>query len=272
MPEISVNGETLHYELAGTGPTLAMFHSLGTNGYLWAEQISHWKGRYTCVAFDARGHGRSSNNGSVTMQNVAEDAYAALNEMGLLPAHFIGISMGALQCARFHALEPDAVLSIVYADSFAFLGEAGPARIGIMEEKIASMSMEAFGADYAADTLLPTTAPDQHRALTEAIAGMTKDAYLQTVRSIFTEDVSDFLKRIDKSTHIVVGEHDQRTPLAASESVMALLPGAELVVIPDAAHLANIDNPEGFNAAVDSFFERVPYARKPSGSHNPGPQ
>ena len=60
MPEISVNGETIHYERAGQGPTLAMLHSLGTNSYLWKEQIERWQDKFTCVAFDARGHGRST--------------------------------------------------------------------------------------------------------------------------------------------------------------------------------------------------------------------
>ena len=66
MPEISVNGETIHYERAGQGPTLAMLHSLGTNSYLWKEQIERWQDKFTCVAFDARGHGRSTNNGGAT--------------------------------------------------------------------------------------------------------------------------------------------------------------------------------------------------------------
>ncbi|HBC08526.1 MAG TPA: hypothetical protein DC046_13235, partial [Rhodospirillaceae bacterium] len=98
MPTISVNGETLHYRQAGSGPTLLMLHSLGTNGYLWEGQIAALQDRFTCVALDARGHGRSSNRGGVTMQAVAEDAHALLTELGLLPAHIMGISMGGLQC------------------------------------------------------------------------------------------------------------------------------------------------------------------------------
>ena len=254
MPVISINGETLHYERAGAGPTLALFHSLGTNSYLWVQQITHWRDRFTCIAFDARGHGRSTNNGGVTMQNAAEDVHAALLDLDLLPANIIGISMGALQCALFHALDPGAVTSIVYADSFACMGEAGAARIGAIEEKIASMTMAEFGADYTANTLLPATAKAQHQALTDAIAGMTAEDYMQTVRSIFTEDVREPLKGIDKPTRIIVGEHDPRTPLAASESVRDLVAGSDLQVIPDAAHLSNIDNPEGFRAVVEPFL------------------
>ena len=256
MPTISVNGETLHYRQAGSGPTLLMLHSLGTNGYLWEGQIAALQDRFTCVALDARGHGRSSNRGGVTMQTVAEDAHALLTELGLLPAHIMGISMGGLQCARLHALAPDDVLSIVYADSFAFMGEAGPERVKGMEAKMATMTMTEFAKDYADSTLLPATDKTHHQALIAAITGMTKDDYLDAVRSVFTEDVRAHLQGIDKPMHIVTGAQDQRTPPSAAESVHALVPGSTLEIIPDAAHLSNIDNPAGFMAAVGPFLDR----------------
>ena len=257
MPEISLNGETIHYRRDGSGPTLLMLHSLGTNSYLWEAQITQLKDRFTCIAMDARGHGKSTNNGGATMHAIAEDAHALLSALGLLPAHIMGISMGALQCARLHAIDPAAVLSVTYVDSFSFMGEAGPERVQALTDKMNAMTMDAYAKDYADDTLLPTTAKGHHDALVAAISGMTKDDYLDTVRSVFTEDVRDQLKGIDKPTHIVVGDKDQRTPLAAAESVHALVAGSTLEVIPDAAHLANIDNPTGFTAAVEPFLNRV---------------
>lgn len=257
MPTIDVNGETIHYRRAGTGPTLAFLHSLGTNSYLWEHQIARWQDRFTCVAFDGRGHGRSSNNGGATMQAMAEDAHAALKALGLLPAHLIGISMGGLQCARFHAVAPADVRSIVYADSFAFLGEAGPARVAALEQKVRSMSMQDYAVDYMTTTLLPATPQADKDALVAAIAGMTADNYIETVKSVFTEDVREYLKAIRCPTHVVVGAKDERTPVAAAESVRALVPGATMKIIPDAAHLANIDNPDGFHAAVEPFLNQV---------------
>ncbi|MEK9673277.1 MAG: alpha/beta fold hydrolase [Rhodospirillaceae bacterium] len=256
MPTIQVNGETIHYVREGQGPTLAMFHSLGTNSYLWTDQIAAVKDRFTCVAFDARGHGMSTNVGGVTNQAVAEDAHAALKEMGLLPAVVMGISMGGLQCARFHDLAPKDVTAIVYADSFAHIGEAGVERVKMIEATLDEKSMADYAADYTAQTLLPGTAARHKDALTAAIAGMRAADYLQMTRSVFTEDVCDHLKRISKPMKIVVGDQDQRTPLAASEYVKALVPQAELEVIPGAAHLANIDNPAGFMAAVGPFLDR----------------
>jgi 3-oxoadipate enol-lactonase len=257
MATISVNGETLHYRIAGSGPTLLMIHSLGTNASLWDRQFAHWQDRFTCIAFDARGHGKSTNNGGVTMQAIAADLHAALKELGLLPAHLIGLSMGGPIAARFHEIDPDGVLSIVYADSFASMGGAGEARIADMEAKLGSMTMADYARDYDANTLLPDTPADDHEDLIAAIAGVNAEDYLQTVRSIFTEDVRDCLKKIAVPLLALAGDSDQRTPIAKAREVADLVANAEVKEIPRAGHLANIDNPEGFHAAVDPFLARV---------------
>jgi 3-oxoadipate enol-lactonase len=257
MATISVNGETLHYRLAGSGPALLMIHSLGTNSTLWDRQIAHWQDRFTCIAFDARGHGKSTNAGGVTMKAIAGDLHAALNELGLLPANLIGLSMGGPIAARFYEIDPESVLSIVYADSFASMGGAGEARIADMEAKLASMTMAEYARDYDANTLLPETPAEDHQNLIAAISGMTAEDYLQTVRSIFVEDVRDCLKKITVPLLALAGDSDQRTPVAKAQEVADLVAGAEVKEIPRAGHLANIDNPEGFHAAVDPFLARV---------------
>ena len=256
MPTIDVNGETIHYTRAGTGPTLAMFHSLGTNSYLWAGQVEQLKDRFTCIAFDARGHGKSTNNGGVTNQAVAEDAHAVLSALGLLPAVIMGISMGGLQCARFYALAPGDVSAIVYADSFSYIGEAGHERVKAIEATLAEKTMAAYAQDYADQTLLPATGDQEKQALIAAISGMTAENYLQMSRSVFTEDVREHLKSINKPMKIVVGDQDNRTLVSASEAVLALVPTADMEIIPGAAHLANIDNPDGFMAAIEPFLAR----------------
>jgi 3-oxoadipate enol-lactonase len=257
MATISVNGETLHYERAGSGPTLLMIHSLGTSAGLWRKQIAHWQDRFTCIAFDARGHGRSTNEGGVTMEAVAGDLHTALKELGLLPAHLVGLSMGGPIAARFHAIDPSGVISIVYADSFAWLGEAGAARIADMEAKLAATPMADYARDYDANTLLPGAPAEAHDYLIDAISGMRAEDYLQTVRSIFTEDVRDCLKRIRVPLLALAGDSDARTPIEKAREVADLVAGAQVEEIPRAGHLANLDNPEGFQAAVDAFLQRV---------------
>lgn len=270
MHTISVNGETLHYQREGSGPPLVMIHSLGTNSYMWSRQFHHWKDRFTCVAFDARGHGRSTNNGGVTIKAVAADLHAALRQLGLLPAHLIGISMGALIAARIHEIEAGAVLSIVYADSFAHLSGGGEDRIRTIEKKLGAMSMEEYAAEYASNTLLESTPAPEYQALIDAIAGVTPEAYLQTARSIFGEDVSGCLRKVKAPLLALAGDSDQRSPIEKAREVSGLVPGSAVLEVRRAGHLANIDNPEGFQAAVDSFLARAAARRAMPGAGGAG--
>lgn len=254
MPTIQVNGETIHYERDGDGPPLVLVHSLGTSTNLWSAQVAHWAPKFACVAIDARGHGASTNRGGVTMANVAADIHAALDQLGLLPAHFLGISMGGLIIARLHERDPAALASAVIADSFHTLGEMGPERVAFLEDRIASVDMEEYGRMYARETLLPDTAEEERTALAAAIARVEKESYLQTARSVFTEDVTSCMEAMDLPVRVVCGDKDDRTPPALSERIAELIPGADLIMVENAAHLANLDNPAGFHAAIDPFL------------------
>lgn len=256
MAEIDVGGETLHYERQGSGDPLLLIHSLGTGAWLWTEQIRRWSAFFDVIAFDVRGHGRSTNRGGVTMKNIAADLHAALREFDLLPVHVVGISMGGLILSRLHEIDPAALRSAVIADSFATQGRAGPARAEALAARLMPLSMAEYGRIYADEVLLPTTSRTQYHALAESVGATDKAAYLQTARSIYTEDVVTCMKAMRLPVRVVVGDLDDRTPPNLAEDIAAIVPGAELYRIPHAAHLANLDNPDGFHAAVDPFLRR----------------
>lgn len=254
MPQLTVGSESLHYIRKGKGEPLLLVHSLGTASWLWEEQIARWSEHFDVIAFDVRGHGASSHNGSVTTRAIAQDLYQAMKALSLLPAHCVGISMGGPILCRFYEIDPDAVKSLVIADSFATQGQTGHDRVRMLEGKISSIGMQAYAQVYADETILPTTPRKWHAALRDSIAACDREAYLESVRSVFTEDVRDILTTMTIPVLVVVGEKDNRTPPAFSEAIAALVPDAEYRLIPDAAHLANLDNPEGFHRAVDPFL------------------
>lgn len=256
MPRLEVDGENLHYLRKGQGPTLAFLHGLGANSRLWARQIDHWASRFTCVAIDARGHGGSTARGALTMESHAADTLAALDRLGLLPAHFLGLSMGALQAAHIHALEPRAVRSLIYASCYAAAGPAEAARIAAIEEGLAASTMAEFGRRYAAAALRPATSDADRAALAGWIALVRKQDYLATARSIFTADVRPLLAQVQQPVLVVAGAADDRTPPARCAEAAAAAPRASLVQVEAAGHLANIDNPAGFAEAVDSFLKQ----------------
>lgn len=254
VPEIDVNGERLGYDRAGAGEPLLLIHSLGTAAWLWQEQIRRWSPHFDVIAVDARGHGRSSRNGGFTVRNVATDLAAVLAAFGGKPAKVVAISMGGPIAAHLVDVAPHLVKSLVIADSFATQGEAGATRAAAIEKTIRDGSMDDYARRYATETLVEDGDPAHVEALVASIAAMSADAYIEAAQSVFTSDVVDLLKRVTVPTRVVVGSRDQRTPPSLSEAIVGLIPGAEFAVIDGARHLANLDRPEGFHAAVDPFL------------------
>lgn len=258
MPVIDANGERLDYRREGRGEALVLVHSLGTNAQLWDEQIAAWSGRFDVIAVTARGHGGSTNRGGVTMAAIAEDLLAVLRQLGIDRAAFVGLSMGGLICARLHALAPAMVRRLVISGSFVTLGDRGLQRIRDLEARIAALGMAQYGRAYAAETLLPATPRRHHDALAAWIAAMDRDAYLQTLRSIFSEDVSACMGAMRLPVRVQVGAQDQRTPVALAEQIARTIPGATLAVLDGAGHLANLDAPDRFRAAVEDHLLASP--------------
>ena len=252
MPRIDVNGESLHYERAGSGTPLLLIHSLGTSSWLWQAEIAHWSAQYDVVAVDARGHGGSSRNGGFSVRAVAEDLAAALAALDLGPAHVVAISMGGPIAAHLLDIAPERVKSLVIADSFATQGEAGGIRAMAIATTITGASMAEYGRQYATETLEEDS--PHVDALAALIASMSAEAYIEAAQSVFTADVVDLMRKILVPTLVVCGTRDQRTPPRLSEEIVGLIPGAELQLIEGARHLANLDRPAEFQAAIDGFL------------------
>lgn len=255
MATIAVNGETLGYDRAGAGAPLLLIHSLGTAAWLWEEQIRRWSPRFDVIAVDARAHGRSTRNGGFSVRAVAEDLAGVLKAFGAGPAQVVAISMGGPIAAHLTDIAPEAVSRLVIADSFATQGEAGATRAAAIEKTIREGSMEAYGRAYANDTLAEDDDPALFDRLAASIAGMSAEGYIEAAKSVFTADVVDLMKAITVPTKVVVGSRDQRTPPRLSEEIAALIPGAGYSVIDGARHLANLDRPDAFHAAVDDFLD-----------------
>ncbi len=255
MPTIEANGETLAYVEDGDGPALLFIHSLGTNSYMWRGQIAALKDRYRCIAFDCRGHGSSSYNGTFTVPDVAADIKAGLDALSVESCHVVGLSMGgplALQC---NADNPGMMRSLVIADSFADPREGAEDRIYATQEAVAYLSMLEFGNQYAGDRLMPTTPIETLEELAAEISKCPPKAYVDTARDIFTRDMSGTLAGVKVPTLVLIGDQDSATPLKDSEFIREGIAGADLKTIPGAGHLSNIDNPDAFNRAISELLD-----------------
>ncbi|MBB6306046.1 alpha/beta fold hydrolase [Xanthobacter tagetidis] len=254
---LEANGERIAFRRAGAGPAVLLIHSLGTHGGLWAGTLTALADRFSLVAMDCRGHGGSTNRTGFSVEAVAQDARALMEHLGYERFHVAGISMGGLMAVRLAASAPDRVASLVLAGAYAGVGAAGPPRLAATRALLADTSMGAFGAAYAADTLLPAS-PEVARALVaEAIAGMSADDYLDTLAAILTADVSALLPSIAAPALVLTGQEDRRAPVEAGRRLSEDLPQGSFEVMPGAGHLALLDQPASFNRRLLDFFTQA---------------
>src|SRR5580704_6369551 len=116
-----------HYEVAGPhdAPVLVLSHALGTNLTLWDQQVEALRGSFRIIRFDTRGHGKSAApRGPYTLSCLASDIVTLLDELGVIRAHFCGVSMGGLIGQFLAVHHPERIASLVLSNTAAKIGTA----------------------------------------------------------------------------------------------------------------------------------------------------
>jgi 3-oxoadipate enol-lactonase len=256
----TTNGLRIHYEIDGSGPWVVLSHSLACSTGMWDEQVEALKSRYRVLRFDTRGHGASdAPAGAYTLQQMAEDLHGLLAAAGVERPHFVGLSMGGMIGMTYALAHPGVFRTLVLCDTTSRIpAEAKP----IWAERIATA--ERDGMEPLVEPTLKRwfTEPflAQRGAVIERVAGMIRSTpargYAGCCHAISQLDLTERLHAIDSPIQIIVGEQDVGTPVAMSRAIHAAARGSELVVIPQASHLSNLEQPAAFNGALLNFLQR----------------
>ena len=252
----------INYEISGNenGPVVMMSHSLGSSSIMWEPQLSVLEGGYRLVRFDTRGHGHSdAPKGAYTLDQLAGDALSILDTLGIDKVHFVGLSMGGMigQClALSHA---DRLISLALCDTAGIIpDEAQP----IWQERIDTTrkSGMAAGVDETMERWFTepylSQAPPAVDIIRTQFLNTPVDGFIGCSEAIRRLNYLDQLASIQLPVLIIVGEDDPGTPVTAAEAMHARIESSELVVIPSAAHLSNIEQADAFNEALVSFLDR----------------
>ena len=209
---------------------------------MWAAQIHALSG-FRVVAYDHRGHGESpAPAGPYTLSDLGGDVLRLLDRLGLERCAYAGLSLGGMVGLWLAARHPDRVQRLAVLCSSARLGppeywheRAARVRLGgtaaIADAVVERWFTPAFRLahpDLVAGyrTMLTTVASEAYAGCCEAIAQM---------------DLTGLLTAIRASTLVIAAECDEATPPSHSAAMAAGIPGARLVVLPAAAHLASVE-------------------------------
>lgn len=254
---IQADGARLYVRDIGEGPALVFVHGWALDLDMWAPQLAALsRGRRT-IAFDRRGFGRSSGEPSIAAD--VEDVHALLQHLHVRKAALVGMSQGARVVARFAHAYPNLVSWLVL-DGAPELSKAPVRALDIplndFRERARREGVQAVRREWLAHpfTRLHTRDADIH-ALVSSIIERYPGADLLTEPEVITHEIDP--AGLSVPVLVINGEYDARERLAAGEHIARAVRGAARCIVPDAGHLANLDNPIAYNTALCAFESKV---------------
>lgn len=246
----------------GAGPAVLMLHGFPFDKSMWADQLAALTAAgFRVVIPDLRGFGETKAAGEIsTMDDMAGDAAALLDDLQIAEAVVCGLSMGGYVAFEFVHLFPARVLRLVLA------GTRAPA----------DNEQEKAGREQQVQTMLRAgMVPISIATLPKLLSNRTradKSTVVKRVRTMITlsdpkgaaaaqrgmaarRDYTDDLPNIKAPALIIVGREDPIRPVTDAEFMHERIPNSRLEIIDDAAHMTNVEQAEEFNAVLVSFLE-----------------
>jgi 3-oxoadipate enol-lactonase len=266
----SSDGIRLHYEVIGrsNATPVLLIQGLGADKHGWDMQRLALALQYRVIALDNRGAGRSDKPfGHYSLEQMANDAIAVLDQVGIEKAHIVGASMGGAITQIIGLRYPERVMSLTLACTAC---RNLPWRRELLQGWATHATERGMGA-MASEAARWVIGPRSFRRLLPAFGwlgplamGRTPHAFVSQVNAILDIDdsMSDQLIDVMVPTLVLVGNQDILTPRGDSEEIADRMPNAELVVISGAAHGFMVEHATTFNRVLLEFLGRVTRAQR----------
>jgi len=238
---------------SGDRTPIIFLHGVGSDKSVWRPQLEHCARTRRALAFDYPGYGESAFVEGATRDDFAASILAAMDALEIEKSHVCGLSLGGVVAIALNAAAPDRCASLIVADSFA----VHPDGQAIYDRSIAASSDIRGLAQARVGALLASEEGSLRSEVIDTMARINPAAYRTGAEAVWLADQRVRAAAVAVPTLIIVGDEDAITPPALSEELHALIPGSRLEVIAGASHLANLDKPAEFNAAIDDFLSAV---------------
>jgi 3-oxoadipate enol-lactonase len=266
----ATDGIRLHYEVLGraSATPVLMIQGLGADKHGWDMQRFPMALQYRVIALDNRGAGRSDKPfGTYSLEQMADDAIAVLDAVGVEKAHIVGASMGGAITQIIGLKYPERVMSLTLACTAC---RNHPWRRELLNGWATAATEQGVGA-MTREAARWVIGPRSFRRLLPAFGwlgplamGRTSHAFVAQVKAILDVDdsIADQLSLVTAPTLVLVGNQDILTPRGDSEEIADRMPNSELVVISGAAHGFMVEHASTFNRVLLEFLGRVTRAQR----------
>lgn len=264
MATSQIEGKDLYYEIAGAGKPLVLIHSAAMSVRVWDGQFEAFAKHFQTIRLDLYGYGRSPFTDEKRIDH-AGDVAALLDHLGIQKAAVLGMSMGSEVAMAFALRYPQRTSALILVgaglDGYDYPEEAF-AWWGDFVGALAASEIERGQAVFIQNALNSTVTP-----LDDSVKGRIRELMADYTWQHY-EDGSLLWKGMDPPpitrlgevtcpTLVITGEGDTSVTHAIAKTLVEGMPDATSVVIPGAAHLANLQQPERFNEAVIGFLRNL---------------
>lgn len=246
-----------HEETRGAGvgddaPVVLLSNSLGSDLAMWHPQVEALAAHFRVIRYDTRGHGRSPvPDGPYVIDDLVDDVVALLDRLEVERAHFVGLSLGGMTGMRLAARELSRVdrlallcTGAVMPPASNWTGRAATVRAegtGAVAQAVVS---RWFTEEFA------QARPERIARFEAMVSATPAEGYAGCCEVIAEMDLTGDLASIRARTLVLAGQDDPAAPPSMMTAIAEQVPGAELLVVPQAAHLANAEQPEAVNEAL----------------------
>ena len=251
-----------HCVTRGEGPVVLFLHGVGGGHESWAPQLDSFSLRFRAAAWDMPGYGESPPLAEMTFPALADSLGELLDQRGWDRVHLVGHSMGGMVAQEFAVAHQDRLASLTLsATSPAFGSPDGDFQKKFVADRLDPLDAGETMRDVASGLVDGFMGKDaEPGALDAAMRCMEKvpeATYRAAIRCLVTFEQRANLPHIRVPTLVLAGGEDRNAPAPMMEKMASKIPGARYVCLAGAGHLANMEQPRVFDAALMEFIDEA---------------
>lgn len=257
MPTFTSNDAQINYQTFGDAnkPALIFSNSLGTKYSMWQPQIEHFQQDHYVICYDTRGHGASSvPQGPYSLEQLGQDVVNLLDHLNIAKAAFCGISMGGLTGQWLAIHKPERFSQVIVCNTAAKIGQeqAWQDRAALVCEQGLAPIAATAASRWFTDPFIQSN-PAVVAELSNDLGAGSPEGYANCCEALAKADVREQLSSIQIPVLIIAGQQDPVTTVADGQFMQQRIANSQLFEI-NASHISNIEQPEAFNQAVQTFL------------------
>ncbi len=245
-----------HFLVEGSGPALLLLHPFPFDRRSWSEVARPLAATRRVVMMDFRGFGEAAPGGPYSIDDLAEDATALLDQLGIPMATVAGLSMGGYVALALAARRPARLAGLVLCDTRAS-ADSEAARQARQDgiAKVKSGGLNEF-LDGMPVRLLSPTAPDALKRRVRTLSEQKDVAIVDALAAMRDRpDRTALLGQLHIPTLVLVGDGDTVTPPSEARAMAQAISGSRFVELAGAGHLSMLEQPDAFVAALTTFLD-----------------